>query len=163
MFYSTRKFGVPAAVSGTRSEDLLCCYFSRPLVKGDRQEQREHAFSSRLSTLQETTTTNLSSILHSTWAETREQRQGSRNMCHRFDGVAGYRICLTHRRSSVRSWVESERRLSGKFYPVAEFHIPRYLASERKSAVAFCRPWSRRIHSPYPTVLLATRAEGSFA
>ena len=25
----------------------------------------------------------------------------------RFDGVVGYRICLTHRRSSVRAWVES--------------------------------------------------------
>lgn len=24
-----------------------------------------------------------------------------------FDGVVGYRICLTHRRSSVRAWVES--------------------------------------------------------
>ena len=25
----------------------------------------------------------------------------------RFDGVVGYRICLTHRRSPVRAWVES--------------------------------------------------------
>ena len=29
----------------------------------------------------------------------------------RVDGVVGYRICLTHRRSSVRAWVES------LFYP----------------------------------------------
>ena len=25
----------------------------------------------------------------------------------RVDGVVGYRICLTHRRSSVRTWVDS--------------------------------------------------------
>ena len=27
--------------------------------------------------------------------------------CQRVDGVVGYRICLTHRRSSVRTWVDS--------------------------------------------------------
>ena len=27
--------------------------------------------------------------------------------CYRFDGVVGYRICLTHRRSPVRTWLES--------------------------------------------------------
>jgi hypothetical protein len=26
---------------------------------------------------------------------------------YRVDGVVGYRICLTHRRSSVRAWVDS--------------------------------------------------------
>ena len=30
-----------------------------------------------------------------------------RPRCYRFDGVVGYRICLTHRRSPVRTWLES--------------------------------------------------------
>jgi hypothetical protein len=32
--------------------------------------------------------------------------QSNVSISARFDGVVGYRICLTHRRSSVRSWVE---------------------------------------------------------
>jgi hypothetical protein len=58
-------------------------------------------------------------------------------LCHlafryRFDGVVGYRICLTHRRSSVRAWVESlfEFHLSGK--PNRVFILPLVILDIRR-------------------------------